>query len=113
LSINLIFTKNLSKRWVIHINAGYTFIEEHGANNEFNYSVAGQFILSDKWALVGEIIGVNNFNGLKGDDSLSGLLGTYYFITDNIVWDAGIEIGMNKAVPDFRLTTGLTVFFKP
>jgi hypothetical protein len=111
--INVIFTKNLSKRWVFHINAGYTFIGEHGVNNEFNYSVAGQYILSDKWVLVGEIIGVNNFNGRKGDDPLSGLLGTYYLITDNIVWDAGVEIGMSKAAPDFRLTTGLTLFFKP
>jgi len=111
--INVILTENLSKRWFFHINAGYTFIGEHGVNNEFNYSVAGQFILSDKWALVGEIVGVNNFNGREGDDLLSGLLGTYYLITDNIVWDAGVEIGMSKAAPDFRLTTGLTLFFKP
>jgi hypothetical protein len=62
---------------------------------------------------VGEIVGVNNFNGRRGDDPLSGLLGTYYLITDNMVWDAGVEIGINKAAPDFRLTTGLTLFFKP
>jgi hypothetical protein len=111
--INVIFTKNLSKRWVFHINAGYTFIGEHGANNEFNYSVAGEFIISDKWALVGEIVGVNNFNGRKGDDPFSGLLGTYYLITDSIIWDGGVQIGMNKAAPDFRLTTGLTILFKP
>lgn len=111
--INAIFTKNLSKRLVFHINAGYTFIGEHGVNGEFNYSAAGQFIISDKWALVGEVVGVNNLNGRKGDDPFSGLLGTYYLITDNIVWDAGMEIGMNKAAPDFRLTTGLTLLFKP
>jgi hypothetical protein len=112
-SINTIVTKNLSKRLVLHLNLGYTFIGEHGVNNEFNYSAAAQFILSDKWALVGEIVGVNNFNGRKGDDPISGLLGTYYLISDSLVWDAGVEIGMNKAAPDFRLTTGLTVLFKP
>ena len=111
--INLIFTKNLSKRLVLHLNLGYTFIGEDRVNNEFNYSVAGQFIISDKWALVGEIVGVNNLNGRKGDDPFSGLLGTYYLITDNIVWDAGVEIGMSKAAPDFRFTTGLTLLFKP
>jgi hypothetical protein len=111
--INTLVTKNLSKRWVFHLNLGYTFIGEHGVNNEFNYSAAAQFILSDKWALVGEIVGVNNFNGRKGDDPISGLLGTYYLISDSIVWDAGVEIGMNKAAPDFRLTTGLTLLFKP
>jgi len=111
--INTIVTKNLSKRWVLHLNLGYTFIGEHGVNNEFNYSAAGQFILSDKWALVAEIVGVNNFNGRRGDDPISSLFGTYCLISNNIVWDAGIEIGMNKAAPDFRLTTGLTLLFKP
>jgi len=112
-NINVIFTKNLSKRWALYLNLGYAFIGEHGANNEFNYSLAGQFVLSDKWTLVGEITGVNNFNGHKNDDPFSGLLGIQHMFSDNLVWDAGVEIGMNKAAPDFRLTTGLTFFFKP
>jgi len=44
---------------------------------------------------------------------LSGLLGIQYAVTDSIVWDAGVEIGMNKAAPDFRLTIALTLLFKP
>jgi hypothetical protein len=56
---------------------------------------------------------VNHFNGRKGDDPFSGLLGTQYLITESIVWDAGVEIGMNKAAPNFRITTGLTLLFKP
>ena len=64
-----------------------------------------------KWALVGEIGGMNNLNGRKGDDPFSGLLGMIYLISDNIVWDMGVEIGMSKAAPDFRITTGLTVLF--
>jgi len=111
--INTIFTKNLSKRWVLHLNSGYTFIGEHGERNESNYSAAAQFILSDQWALVGEVIGVNNFNGRKGDDPISGLVGAYYLINDNIIGDGGLELGMNKAAPDFRFTTGLTLLFKP
>jgi hypothetical protein len=111
--INTIVTKNLSKRWVVDLNMGYTFIGEHGVNHEFNYSAATQFILSDKWALVGEVVGVNNFNGHKSDDPFSGLLGIQYMLSDNLVWDAGVEIGMNKAAPDFRFTIGLTLFFKP
>ncbi|OGP95657.1 MAG: hypothetical protein A2157_09295 [Deltaproteobacteria bacterium RBG_16_47_11] len=111
--INTIVMKNLSKRWVFYLNLGYTFVGEHGVNNEFNYSAAAQFVLTDKWVLVGEIVGVNNLNGRKGDDPISGLLGTYYLITDKMIWDAGFEIGMNKAAPDFRLTTGLTWLFKP
>jgi hypothetical protein len=112
-AINTIFTEELSKRFVLHLNLGYTLIGEHGADNEMNYSGAVQFILSDKWALVGEIVGVNNFNGHKRDDPVSGLIGTTYLITENISWDAGIEIGMNRAAPDYRLTTGLTFLFKP
>jgi hypothetical protein len=112
-NINTIFTKNLSKRLALYLNLGYTFIGEQQVNNEFNYSIAGQFVLSDKWALVGEIVGVNNFNGHKSDDPISGLVGIQYMLSDNFVLDAGVEIGMNKAAPDFRLTTGVTFFFKP
>ncbi len=41
------------------------------------------------------------------------LIGTCYSITGKILWDAGLEIGMNKAAPDFRMTTGFTWLFKP
>jgi cobalt/nickel transport protein len=111
--INVIVTKNLSKRWVVHLNFGYTFIGEDHVNNELNYSMAAQFMLTEKWAVVGEVVGVNNFNGRHGDDPFSGLIGTYYSITDKIIWDAGLEFGMSKAAPDFRFTTGLTWLFKP
>jgi hypothetical protein len=95
--INAIATKNVTKRLVLHANLGYTFIGEDGANNEMNYSLGSQFVLTDKWSLVGEIGGSNNFNGRTGDDPLSALFGTYYIITKDIVWDAGMEIGMNSA----------------
>jgi hypothetical protein len=111
--INAILTKNLNKKWVIHFNLGYIFIGEDHVNNELNYSMAAQYTLTEKWGLVGEVVGVNNLNGRHGDDPFSGLIGTYYSITDKIIWDAGFEIGMNKAAPDFRLTTGLTWLFKP
>ena len=113
LGFNTILTKNLSKRWVVHVNLGYTLMGEHGADNEFNYSAAVQFVLSDRWCLVGEIGGVNNFNGHKRDDPFSGLLGAYYLFRNDIVWDVGVEIGMNRAAPDFRLTTGFTLLFTP
>jgi hypothetical protein len=113
-NINNIFQWNLSKRWQLYANFGYTFIGEHQVNNEFNYSIAGQFVLSDKWALGGEVLELNNFNGNKRDDPISGLVGIQYILlTDKLVLDAGVEIGMNKAAPDFRFTTGVTFFFKP
>lgn len=108
--INTIFTWNLSKQWQLYSNLGYTFIGEHHVENEFNYSVAAQFALTDKWALVGEVFGVNNFNGHK-DDPISSLVGAQYALSDNFVLDAGVEIGMNTAAPDYRLTVGLTIFF--
>jgi hypothetical protein len=110
--INAIATKNLGKRFLLHFNLGYTFIGENHVDNELNYSLGCQFILTEKWALVGEIVRVNNLNGQTNDDPFSGLFGTYYLITDNIVWDGGVEIGMNRAAPDFRITAGLTFLFK-
>jgi hypothetical protein len=111
-NFNTIFTWNLSERWQLYSNLGYTFIGEHHVDNECNYSVAAQFALSKKWALVGEIFGVNNFDGHK-DDPISGLVGAQYLLSDQLVLDAGVEIGMNTAAPDYRLTAGLTFFFKP
>jgi cobalt/nickel transport protein len=111
--INAILTKNFGERLALHLNLGHTFIGEHHVDNELNYSLAAQFILKKKWILVGELVGINNFNRRHGDDPLSGLIGTYYLITDKIICDAGWEIGMNKAAPDFRFTTGLTLLFKP
>ena len=111
--INAIFSKELSNRFLLHLNVGYAFIGERGADNEMNYSGAVQFILSDKWTVAGEIVGVNNFNGAKRDDPVSGLIGATYLVTDQLVWDAGVEIGMSKAAPDYRITTGLTYLFKP
>ncbi len=113
-NINTIFTWSISKRWQLYTNLGCTFTGENHVNNELNYSIAGQFLLSDKLALVGEITGVNNFNGNKRDDPISGLVGIQYtLIPDILVLDAGVAAGMNKAAPDFRITTGFTLFFKP
>jgi hypothetical protein len=113
-NINTIFTWSLSKRWQLYTNLGYTFIGDNQENDELNFSIAGQFVLSEKWALVGEIRGVNNFNGNKRDDPISGLVGIQYILlTDKLVLDAGVQIGMNKSAPDFRVTTGFTFFFKP
>jgi cobalt/nickel transport protein len=113
-NINTIFTWNLGKRWQLYANLGYTFVGENEVNNELNFSIGGQFALTEKLALVGEIFGLNNFNGNTSDDPISGLVGIQYtLIGDILVLDAGVQIGMNKAAPDFRVTTGLTLFFKP
>jgi hypothetical protein len=111
--MNAIFTKVFTKRWCFHFNLGYTFIGEDHADNELSYSLAARFLVTEKWAWVGEMVGRNNLNGRKGDDPLSSLVGTYYSFNDSITWDAAIEIGMSKAAPDFRITTGLTLLFKP
>jgi len=52
--LHAIATKKIGERWLVHVNLGYTFIGENGVDNEMNYSLGGQFILTDKWALVGE-----------------------------------------------------------
>jgi hypothetical protein len=111
--MNAIVTKNFGKRFAIHLNLGYTFVGEDKVDNELNYSIGTQFILSQRWTVVGEIVGANNLNDRNGDDPLSGLIGACCLITDKMIWDAGLEIGMSKAAPDFRLTTGVTFLFKP
>jgi hypothetical protein len=113
-NMNTLFTWKLSKKWQLYTNLGYTFIGENQVNDVFNFSIAGQFVLSEKWALVGEVFGFNNFNGNKRDDPISGLVGVQYIlIRDILVLDAGVRVGMNKAAPDFRVTSGFTLFFEP
>ena len=111
--MNAIATKQIAERWVVHLNVGYTFIGEDSVDNDMNCSLGGQFILTESWALVGEVIGINNLNGRHGDDPLTGLIGTYYSIKENLILDAGVEVGVNKAAPDFRITAGFTWLFKP
>ncbi len=110
LGVNIIATKNLSKRLVLHANVGCTLTGEEGAENEINYALGSQFLLTDKWALVGEIVGTDNFNGKK-DDPLSGLFGTYYEVRKNVVLDAGMGVGLNSAAPGYRITAGVTFLF--
>lgn len=76
-----------------------------------NYALGAQFVLTEKWTLVGEIAGTNNLNGRKGDDPLSGLFGTDYLLTENLILDAGLKIGMNRSAPDYRLIAGFTFHF--
>ena len=87
--------------------------EDRAAVCEILLLYCGAVYLSEKRTLVGEIGWVNNFNGHKRDDPLSGLLGIQFFITENTNWDAEIERGTNKAAPDDRVTTELTYLFKP
>ena len=112
-NIKGIATKNLSKRLAVSLNLGYTFIGEHHVDNDLTYSLGAVFAMSEKWALVGEVGGSNKLNGRREDRPFSSLIGTYYLLSKNIIWDAGVEIGMNKAAPDYRVTTGFTFLFKP
>lgn len=109
--IHMIATKNLSKRFVLHLNLGYTFLGNGESDKQLNYSLSAQFVLTDKWALVGEVLGTNNLNGKEEDDPFSSLLGTYFLIRECLIWDLGMELGMNHASPDYRLTTGITFLF--
>lgn len=112
-NLKAIATKNLSKRLAVSLNLGYTFIGEHHVDNDLTYSLGAVFAMSDKWAVVGEVGGSNKLTGRREDRPFSGLIGTYYRLTDNTIWDAGLEIGMNKGAPDYRVTTGFTFLFKP
>jgi hypothetical protein len=112
-NINAILTRSLSENALLDINIGYTLVGERGADNAFNASVAGRFAVSPRWTLVGEAAFANSFNGRSGDDLRSALLGTQYQITENAVWDTGVEVGRNNGAQYFRLTTGLTLLFQP
>jgi hypothetical protein len=47
--------------------------------------MAVQFMPAEKWALVGQIVGVNNFNGRHGDDPFSVISGLIALSRPNIL----------------------------
>jgi hypothetical protein len=112
-TLNFITTKNLTKKWALHLNLGYTLPGFSAGEGEASYSLAGQFTPADYLGLVGEVRGSKRLDGSRGENPLSALLGAYWLAGENLAFDVGVEIGMNSAAPDYRLTGGLTFFFKP
>lgn len=91
------------------INLGITIKQE--AEDVFVYKAASAFTINEKTEIVSEIKDDTIFSGKFNENSTSALIGFTYDFSKSITWDFGWTLGISKAAPNFKLTTGLTIPF--
>jgi len=101
----------------LHANIGYTFVGNDFDPNFTNYilyGVAGEYSFKEKINLMAEIYGESNSHfhiGAFKQHDLQTLLGLTYQLTEKIILDSGIKIGLLENSPDLGLTLGLSINF--
>ncbi|MBI3008958.1 MAG: transporter [Candidatus Omnitrophica bacterium] len=100
-----------------HANFGYTFVGKDfdpTLKDYILYGVAGEYAVGDKARLMMELYGESNSHfdadAFKHHD-LQALLGSTYQLTERIVFDAAIKIGLTDDSPDYGLTSGVSIGF--
>ena len=78
------------------------------------YGMAGEYPLTEKLKLMIELYGESDshfdVDAFKHHD-LQALLGSTYQLTERVVFDAAIKIGMTDDSPDYGLTAGVSIGF--
>jgi len=103
--------------FTLHSNIGYTFAGkdyDSSFKNYILYGIAGEYSITEKTNLLVEIYGESNSNfhvGVFKQHNLETLLGLAYQLTEKIVIDSGVKIGLLDNSPDYGLTFGLSMNF--
>jgi len=82
--------------------------ETNGYDLEWLHSATMGISLTEKLGMYLELVGI------AGEDAdYQGLFdtGLTYAVTDTLVFDAGVRLGLNRAAPDFGVFTGVSVRF--
>lgn len=92
-----------------HLNLGYQYVGSGEPNDVFLYGAAFERPLTEKWTLVGEIVGETS----SAPDAANALLGVTYAIRENAVLDFGFSYDLTdeRASADFGVTMGATFSF--
>jgi hypothetical protein len=79
-----------------------------GYGLEWLHSATLGFSLTEKWGVFMEVVGIAG-----QDTSFQALFdaGLTYAVTPELVLDAGLRLGLNRAAPDIGLFTGMSVRF--
>ena len=116
LGLVAVATKNIGPS-TLHVNIGYAF-----AGNDFDpalkdyviYGMAGEYPLTEKLKLMIELYGESNshfdVDAFKHHD-LQALLGSTYQLTERMVFDAAIKVGLTDDSPDYGLAVGMSIDF--
>ena len=73
---------------------------------EFLHSATAGIGLTERWSLYVELVGIA---GRETDYQALFDTGLTFSVTDNLVFDAGIRLGLNDAAEDFGVFTGMSV----
>jgi len=93
---------------------GYTFVGDNGDENIrdiYLYGIAVDYGLTERFHLVGEVVGNKHPDRRSDDDPLSGLIGATYKVSEHLILDAGIRFGFNDSMPDWNTTIGMSITF--
>ncbi len=103
--------------FTLHSNVGYTFVGKDydpSFKNYILYGIAGEYSITEKTNLMAEIYGESNSHfhivAFK-QHNFQTLLGLAYQLTEKIVIDSGVKIGLLDNSPDYGLTFGLSMNF--
>ncbi|MGE5252866.1 MAG: transporter [Planctomycetaceae bacterium] len=105
-----IFDKSFGKV-TLFFDIFYYWIGDPAENDVLNTGAALEYKFLEGWSAVGEVRYLDNFNSDRKDDPLFFNFG----LKKEVGWavlDAAVNVGLNKAAPDYGFTVGLTIPFK-
>ncbi len=112
-SVVAAFSKNFSLL-AIHAMLGFTDTEkttDQDTRDIYLYGIALDYGLTEKWHLVTEFSGNRHPDRQSDDDPKGILLGVTYKVNENVTWDGAVRWGLNDSVPDWNITTGVSLTF--
>jgi hypothetical protein len=100
--------------FMFHAMLGYTFVGDNGDENIRNvylYGIAVDYILTEKFHFVSEIVGNGHPDRSEDRDPISGLLGITYALSEKVILDSGIRYGFNDSTPKWNFLMGVSITF--
>ena len=109
-ALGAVFDKSFGKV-TLYFDLFYYWIGDPGENDVLNTGMAAEYKFLEGWSAVGEVRYLDNFNTDRKDDPLFLNFGLKKEV-GRVVFDAGVNMGLNNAAPDYGFTMGVTIPFK-
>lgn len=101
--------------FTMHLNLGYTFVGNppgEDFRNVLNYSLAIEYeAIPKSFKIVGELTGHRQIDTNISGDPLELLAGISQKVSNQLMIDAGVAVGLTSASPDYTINVGVTYNF--
>lgn len=97
-----------------HTMLGYIVVGDNGDENIRNihlYGLAVDYGFTESSYIIAEVSGYRHPDRRSKEDPISGLFGTTYKVSDNVILDGAIRFGFNNSTPDWCVSTGTSLTF--